>query len=168
MAYYHNQDKDNSVNAVFTDWKPFIDNTQNALDEIEKLAATCYIEIENINLFYARLKSYLSTRWSYIRDEKENDIKNKLANISNTLFSKSYITELNKRINDKNYSNISFIQTQAKILDDLFNIMDLMSKEFKRFKLIYSPEEYRDDFDDVEEGALKEAMKGFKMIIENK
>jgi len=127
-----------SIESKFTDWKPFIDNTQNELNKIEDIGAKAYLDYQLINIFYAKLKAYMSTRWGYVKDKEK--IKKELKLIGDTIFSKKYLTELRKS-QKQGYNNESFIANQVIILENIFNLIEKIADSLREHKLLYYTEE---------------------------
>jgi len=134
----------------FTDWKPFIDNTQNELNEIERIGSDCYINLDNVVNFYARLKGYMSSRWSYVRIEitvdKENKelrgvLKRRLNEIGRALMTPQYMKKRSARANNRQGDYAAYEITMIKMLDDLFDILEQISSEFRYMRLLYNPDQ---------------------------
>lgn len=133
-----NMKPDTYITSDYANWLPFLTNTQNELNEIEKLGASAYVEIEMLNIFYARFRLFMATRWTYIQNEKK--LKDKLESIGSTLYSKNYLNDLKKFKTLKFYENPNFMLMHKRLLDGILDVLDIVSKDFAKYKILYYAE----------------------------
>jgi hypothetical protein len=125
----------------YSNWLQFLINTQNELNELEKLGAMCYMDVGMLNVFYARLQFFISTRWSYIDDEKK--IKNELEKIGDNIFSIEYLEDINKYRDTKKYPP-KLVNYNRKQLKRILQIFDLISKSFVKYRILYAVEKQKE------------------------
>lgn len=129
------------ITSDYANWLPFLTNTQNELNELEKLAASAYLDYGMLNVFFARFKTFMSTRWSYVRNNQS--LKEKLERIGKTLFSKAYLQDLNKFKQNKYYENPLFTEIHTKLLNGILEILEICALEFAKHRLLYEVKEQK-------------------------
>ena len=122
------------ITSDYANWLPFLTNTQNELNEIERLGASAFLDLSLLNTFYARFRTFMSTRWSYVRNHDE--LKEKLKKIGKVLFSQAYVYDLDKFQKTKNI-NPQFVAMHNKLLENILEILEVCCNEFAAHKLLY-------------------------------
>lgn len=121
--------------SEWKNWLSFINNTHKRLDELEEVGARAYFDKEYLNLFYAKLRLFISNRVKYFEDYEK--VKENLDNIGDNLFSEKYMVDIKRKTNLFEVKRFQFRAMKAlnKILEDVsenFSDYEMIPKVKKR------------------------------------
>lgn len=110
-------------------WAKYLNDTADIIEEIRKISEVSFFDSQQLNTFFAKLNSFMSSRRPYIETYEHN--KNKLKQIGSLLFSKRYLYDLNK-----NNKSPKLLKAQYKAMMDLNDIFSNIINDLSKYEIL--------------------------------
>ena len=117
------------VELQWKNWKIYIDNTCNKIDEIASIGEKAYFNTKVMNLYFSKLKNFMVTRKPYI--DNYEDLKTKLDEAGDTLFKAEYQKALNEKPNSP-----KLVETQYKLMKRLHYVLENVIVSLSRNEIL--------------------------------
>lgn len=117
------------IQLEWKNWAQYINNTTMLLDQLGEISNKAYFDIEYINLFFSKLKTFSITRKPYIIDYTY--IEKELDKVGDVIFSSNYLNDLR----DKKKSP-KIISLQYKVMKRLNNIFSKIVESLSMNQII--------------------------------